>query len=714
MKTHEQLESFLREAFDAGRKTLLEDEAYAFLEILGIDIPKNYLLRKEKDINLYVNNKIDSEKLIMKIVSPDIHHKSDVGGIAVIPNMEEAIRSTYRTLIDKVKRRAENANIEGVLLCEWVDIEYELLLSVIRDDDFGYVLSTGLGGVNTEVFKDISMRLIPSNKNEYNKMVKELKSYKIFKGYRGSSPINLDRLVDAIESISNITEYFSKESESDFFINEIEMNPFVSTADGRLLPVDCLMSFSQKTENEVQMQKEPVTKNLEYFIEPKSVAIVGATDEEGKLGQLIMTNVLDGEIEEVIPINPKRDKIMELPAYKSVKDVPKDVDLVVIAVASKYSPQVVKDCVEKGVKAIIIVGGGFGEYSEEGQTLEDEVRQSIKGTDIRIIGPNCLGIYTSKGKLYTYAIPKDQFMFPDAAVHNVSLLTQSGALSIFLSELMMEVGFRAVVSYGNMLDVDMGDLVRFFDKDNSTDVIAIYAEGAKNGRKFFNAAMESEKPIIMIKGGRSKEGQKATISHTGSIAGDYDILRSAMKQSNCIESKNFEEFRDFITTFSFLNTKKVRSNRIAIISNAGGVGVLAADEIPNTCLELSRFEHSTREKIESYTGGLNKIGNPADLGVSVDDVSFVKSIEHLLDDVNVDAVVALPGLQPISLDLDRMFKNIIELTYKYDKPIVVGFSYTEKVKEHAERLERSRIPYFPTPERAIKSLSAFVYYHLNR
>jgi acyl-CoA synthetase (NDP forming) len=265
-----------------------------------------------------------------------------------------------------------------------------------------------------------------------------------------------------------------------------------------------------------------------------------------------------------------------------------------------------------------------------------------------------------------------------------------------------------------MIDVDVADLMAYFDGDEGTDVVGLYIEGLTNGRKFINAARRMRKPVVITKGGRSHAGGAATVSHTGSIAGDYEVARAVFSAAGLVEAETIEEFADYVKAFAFLKGRAAKGRRVAIISNAGGLGVLAADAAEGTCLEMAKFGGATVEKVAAEAGGYVVIGNPVDLGPGVTDEGFVRAAGHLVEDAGVDALVLLPGIQPYAMRPENLVDGIIELHGRCDVPMVVGITPAERRVPLFDKLESARIPHYDTPERAVRSLAAYVSYHTAR
>lgn len=712
-----QIDALLGQAEADGRNVLFEQEAYQILEWLGFDVPKWCFVTSEDELAKALTEEanFDSKKAVLKIVSRDIQHKSDIGGVVICENTPGIIKEKYTNMIQVVKEKEPSAKLEGVLIMECLEIVNEILLSLMNDKQFRHVLTLGLGGTFTELYKDIEMRLVPASREELATMAPRLLTYPLIQGYRGRPGVDEDKLLDAMDAINQLAENFSKKAGNDHVIEEFEINPLASTPDGRLCPIDSILRFSKrgvKPNVTIMGDCHEALTNLFYA---KRIALIGASDQEQSVGRGIMETLQQSNVE-IIPINPKRDEIFGLKAYKSVTEVPGKINAAVVAIAAKHCLNAIKECVAKEIPAVVLMSGGFGEMGDEGKEVEQQILDELAKGPTRVIGPNCLGIYSDHNKLSTFFLNPEQFAIPKDATYReeLAVLSQSGAIAVNLMEIMRNVAAAKLVSFGNMMDLDVTTLIRYMNLDEKVKVIAVYVEGLKRGRFFFDNINNIETPVVVLKGGRSPEGSKATMSHTGAIAGDYKVLQCAMEQANVVEAGDLMEFGDFTKAFVFMCEKKVKGLRTAIISNAGGSGVTAADEIRNTVLQLAEYSDSAKATIRENMGGYVQLNNPTDIGGSSTDLHFIAAVEALCEDDNVDNLVVMPGFEPVSINVDRLVDNLITVYKKYDKPMVVSFSYFRTRFDLVDKLENHGIAVYPMSERAVRSMDAFVKYHMRK
>jgi len=450
-------------------------------------------------------------------------------------------------------------------------------------------------------------------------------------------------------------------------------------------------------------------EGLDAFFKARSVAVIGASARPGKIGHEILRNLALYEYKgRVYPINPRAEEILGLKCYKSILDVPDDVDLAVIAIASEATPKVVEECGRKGVKAIVIVSGGFKELGGRYKDVEEEVVRIARRYGMRIIGPNCIGVFDGGTRIDTFFQSRERMLRPPKGP--IAFMTQSGTFGCTMLEWAAEagLGISKFVSYGNRCDVDEADLIRYFGQDPETRVIAIYLEGLSDGRKFMEAAREvaPKKPIVVLKAGRTEAGSRAALSHTGWLAGEAAIYEAAFRQCGVIQARNFEELFDMAKALAL--QPPARGRRVAMVTNGAGPCVMAADACVERGLELASYTPKTlgelKEKLPSYCIP----GNPVDLTGSATSADYEVAMRALLKDPNVDLLMPFFVFQ--DTPLDEGIIDVVADIRAYGKPIVccaAGGPYTRK---QARRLEGLGIPVYPIPERAVAAAYALVAY----
>jgi acyl-CoA synthetase (NDP forming) len=704
MKRHiPSVEALFDSAARQNRFVLLEHEAYDLLNYAGIETPRACFIADEPSLERFIAGDLRSfpKELVLKISSPDIQHKSEAGGVLPASNRAEDVREAFAAL------RGIDPHA-GVLAAERLDIRHELLLSLIKEEGVGYVLSFGLGGELTEIFEDISLRLPPLEQFEAEQMIRELKYFRVLKGYRGKPGADMESLAAAIRRFGNLAALFESEAGCEFSLKELEINPLAVTADDRVVAADALATFSRRTGPKIFPAGRRA--GIEAFFSAGTAALVGASDEYGKVGKHIFDSMLNSGFKKVIPVNPKKDRIGPVAAFGSLADVRENIDRAVVVVPAGKCPAVVAEAVAKCIPAVILISGGFREAGDEGRKLEENIRKIIAGTSTRVMGPNCMGVFHRPSGVSTFFLPEERYAVPDNEPNNVSVVSHSGAVAVNLTENLPQVGIRSVVSLGNQIDVDAADVVDFFARDKATEVIALYLEQLGAARRFLEAVRSAGKPVIILKAGKSRAGGRAAMSHTGAMTGRYKVSRAIFRQAGTVEAENLHRFIGLVKTFGFLAGKEVRGNRVAILSNAGGLGVLGADELRRTCLTPAKYGARTVKALRNISGAYLSLNNPTDTGPGVDDRALIKAAGIILADDGVDALAFFPGLGPSNVNAERLISAAVKAAEESDKPIVVYFAYMDSRLPLIRMLEEGRVPYFRTPEDAISALGAFVGY----
>jgi acetyltransferase len=455
-------------------------------------------------------------------------------------------------------------------------------------------------------------------------------------------------------------------------------------------------------------------EELFNFFKPSSVAVIGASATKGKIGNIVLNNILYGSaINEqkshlggfegkIYPINIKTPEISGLKAYPSLKEVPTSVDLVVICIPAKYVKDAIVECGQVGVKAIVIITAGFSETGTDGTNLEQEFLDVAKEHNIRIIGPNCLGLISAYSNLNT--------TFGDSMPNPgpISFVSQSGALctSVIAYSFAEHLGFSNFVSVGNKSDVDDADLIEYFNDDPETKCIMLYVESLKDARKFFEASKKvvREKPIVAIKSGYTEEGAKATSSHTGSIAGSDAAYNAAFKQAGVFRAHTLSQLFDSARALAYMPVPK--GENIAILTNAGGPGVLAADTAYALGMKLADLKHTTIERLNKICPPAWSHRNPIDIIGDAPESRYTDALRVLMTADEVDGIVLL--LAPTaSAEPMKLAHWIIELFNEFEKPITV--SYVGMLDSEPENyLDSHGIPEIEYPERAVYAMYALV------
>ena len=440
------------------------------------------------------------------------------------------------------------------------------------------------------------------------------------------------------------------------------------------------------------------TKKLDKLFNPKVIAIIGATARKGTVGHSLMKNVIGSGFDGIVyPINPKRTNVLGVKAYANIHEVPDKVDLAIIATPAKTVPAIVEACGYSGVSGILLISAGFSEIGKEGKMLTKHISATLRKYGMRLIGPNCLGFI--KPSIHLNASFANKMALPG----KIALISQSGALCTAILDWSVDqnVGFSHFVSIGSMIDVSFHDLIDYFGSDPLTTSIVIYMESLTDARSFMSAAraFARNKPIIVLKAGKSSEGAQAAMSHTGSLAGNDFVFDAAFKRAGIIRVNTIDEL--FHIALSLSMQEKPAGNRLAIITNAGGPGVIATDTLIEKGGKIAQLSNETIAGLNKHLSPNWSKGNPVDVLGDAGPEQYEKAVELCAKDKNVDAILVI--LTPQSMtDPTRVAEKVASVARKYRKTLLASWMGADDIKGGQQVLERNKIPVYQTPEDAVK------------
>ncbi|MCX8023054.1 MAG: bifunctional acetate--CoA ligase family protein/GNAT family N-acetyltransferase [Syntrophorhabdaceae bacterium] len=438
--------------------------------------------------------------------------------------------------------------------------------------------------------------------------------------------------------------------------------------------------------------------DIKRMLNPESIALIGATEKEGSVGGTILKNLISGNKRRIFPINPNRKTVMGLECFKSISHIKERIDLAIICTPAKLVPDALSECAELAVEGAIIVSAGFKEIGEEGKKLEERISEIQRNKGIRIIGPNCLGVIRPTIGLNA------TFLNNNPEVGNIAFISQSGALGTAIVDWAVNarIGFSMFASLGSMIDVDFGDMIDFLGDDPYTRSILIYMEGVGNARKFMSAArgFARNKPIIVLKPGRFSESAKAALSHTGSLAGDDQVYDAAFKRVGVVRIR---EAADLFNTAAVLDSKHLpHGRRLAIVTNAGGVGVMATDALIEMGGELARLSPATIETLDRSLPTFWSRGNPVDVLGDASTERYISAIEACLKDENVDALLIIYTPQGQAHPVE-LAKSIVSIAASSEKPVITTLMGGKAIEKAKTTLLHNNVPTYDTPEEAVKT-----------
>jgi 3-hydroxypropionyl-CoA synthetase (ADP-forming) len=668
------------ETIKTDHKVITEELAKSILKSYGIKVP-GYALVNSADQAAKAAKKLGFP-LVMKVVSPQILHKTDVGGVKVgIDNVKD-VKKTFNDMYKRLSKK-KGVQLKGILLEKMVPKGIELIVGLQNDPQFGPVIMVGIGGVLTEIFRDVAFRMLPITTADAKSMLDELKGSKMLKGFRGSKPIDINMLAQALVQIGKL----GVDNASHF--DSIDFNPIVVYPKSYAV-VDAKIILRKEIKPDAISIAEPNSKHMEMFFTPQSVALVGASATPGKIGNSVLDSLAKHDYKgKVFPINPKQEEILGIKCYPSLSAVPEKIDLVVVCVDLSVTPPVLEECAKKGVHSVVIVSGGGKELGGERAAYEAEVKRISEKHEIRIIGPNCIGMFNAANRLDCAF--QGQARMVRAKLGPVALLSQSGTMGISFLETADSFGLSKMVSYGNRSDVDEADMIWYLADDPQTQVIALYVEGFGDGRKFINTAKrvmaEKKKPVVIWKSGRSEAGAKQAASHTGSLGGSNAIIMGAFKQAGIISVDSYQELAGVTKALAWQPAAK--GNRAALCSNGAGPMIGAIDHFERLGLSLAQVTEETRKKMVEHFPPTYVVGkgNPADVtgGANADDYRF--TIQSFMDDPNVDIIMPWFVFQDDPLE-ETIIDYLAEFSNQKKKPVLVGGNggpYTQKISALIEQ-----------------------------
>ena len=444
------------------------------------------------------------------------------------------------------------------------------------------------------------------------------------------------------------------------------------------------------------------------FLSPKSIAVIGASDKEGSVGRAITSNIMKGYTGTVFPISPSRDTVFDQKAYRSVLDVPNEIDLAVIITKNTIVPTVLEECGKKKVQGAIVITAGFKEVDEEGKKLEEQLKDISKKYNLRIIGPNCLGVMN----LDPQTMMNSTFLKITPKSGEIALVSQSGAICAALVEdaSAQGIGFSAVVSMGNKADMTEIDVLKMLAEHEQTKVIVMYLEDMGDGQEFLKVCKQItkknavKKPVLVLKSGRSPEGAKAAMSHTGALMGSDEIYDALLRQSGAIRVDTMEELFDYATAFS--KQPLPVEGDLVIVSNAGGPAIISTDSCSKLGIKMAKIEE-IRAKIDAVIPPWGSSRNPVDIVGDADFNRFENVLNEVLQHKNVGSVISM-CTPSATLDYDKLAEVIVKMSKKYKKTMLASLMGLDEGITNREILASGDVPYYTYAEGSIRALKAML------
>ena len=731
----------IEEARREGRDVLLETEGLHVLQAMGIDAPGYLFVKGAEEVEGIDLSSLAGDRVVVKVISPDVLHKSDLGGVDFVSKDRAALQGSIRSM----EKRLAGKRIKGFMLSRFVSYDAslggELLIGIRWTEDFGPVVTYGTGGVYTEFLaenfkpgRDLSVfspALVPEpvNDKRMEETIQKVAVTQILLGNirRQKARLSLDLLIGTLTKFLDAARLLVPR-----YIMEFEVNPFV-ISDGRLVALDVLIKLG--TKEVASEDKRPVHK-LKNLLEPRSIAIIGVSEKPNP-GHIILNNCLrEGfDKERIFIIKPGTESMKGCRCVPDVRSLPHAVDLFILAIAANQVPEVITDIVEsQKAESVIVIPGGL-EEKEGGQQIVAKMRSALaearksewQGPVIN--GGNCLGIRSQPGRLDTMFIPEYKFPVPHGELSPVAFISQSGAFAVSKTNKLTAIKPKFNISVGNQMDLRIGDYLFYLKDDPDIDIFAVYVEGFKplDGLRFIQAANEitsQGRTVILYRAGRTSAGAKASASHTASLAGDYVVTRELAGDAGVIVAETLADFEDLTRLFALLKAKDVRGFRLGAISNAGFECVAMADNLG--LFTLAPFSGETTSRLfsifrECRIESVVDVHNPVDLTPMTNDQAYEAVMKTVLDDPSVDiGVVGCVPLTPAAQTLppgenhrenlyheNSIAMRMARLRNEHSKAWVAvvdgGAIYDPMVR----LLEEKGIPTFRTADNALKLFNIF-------
>ncbi len=708
----------------SSSKSITENEAKKIFKLFHIPVVEE---KKETNINRVLDacGKIGFP-VVLKGMGQNILHKTESGLVRVGLSSADQVRDA----VGQMKTSAKD-DIEAFLIQPLVSGKREFVAGMFKDPQFGPVIVFGLGGVLTEALKDIVFKIAPLNDVDMDDMFEQLSSKTLLNAFRGEKKVNKTAIKTILKGLSDIAKAFPD-------IKEIDINPLIIQPDGSPVAVDGLIVLERARE-EKQKSSDIDLKKLASCYYPKSIAFIGASATPGKWGHMLLTNTLSREFKgKVYLVNPKGGKITGRHVYKTITEIEEDVELAVVTIPADHVIDLIPDLKKKHVKGILLITSGFREVGGVGVTLEEKLVKAAKDAGILILGPNTMGVCNPHIDFYCCAA--HAYPLPGST----TLVSQSGNMGTQLLAFaeQQDIGIRAFSGSGNEAMVTIEDYMESFEIDDLTRTVVLYIESVKDGSRFFKSAsrVSMQKPVVVLKGGRTRMGVRAASSHTGAMASDTKVFDAACRQAGIIQVDQPMELLDLSAVFSSLPLPK--GNRVAIMTLGGGWGVITTDLCAEYGLKIPKLSEGIIERLNRILPPFWSHGNPVDI-VGENDPDIPKTcLEELLKWDGCDAVIHLgihgkrvlvnsmiESVCKTDPDIDKaaaqVFKEsilqfeeaytqyVVKLTHKYEKPVLGVSLLTDEISKTLYRVDgyEYKSVFFPSPERAVKALWGMCQYN---
>ena len=679
------VQKVLSQVKSEGRSTLTPDESRVLCDAYGIPLPREGIAHSPSELSRLVIEVGFPQ--VLKIVSRDILHKTEAGGVIVgVKSSAEALQA-YEKILRSARLYNADAKIDGVLVQQMLTDGHEVIVGALTDPSFGKVVAFGLGGVLVEVLKDVTFRLAPATESDALAMLDGIGAAEILRGVRGGAAVDRLSLAAIIVAVSRIVTDFPE-------IRELDLNPvFAHRAGAAAADVRVLIDFASHTERYRPSQQD-ILQAMNRIMRPNAIAVIGASPEDGKIGNSVMKNLINGGYQgQIYPIHPKATEILGRKAYKSVKEVTGPVDVAVFAIPAPLVAGALRECGQKKIPGAVLIPSGFAETGNI--ELQEEIVKVGRECNVRLMGPNIYGFYyTPKNLCATFCTPYD-------VKGHAALSSQSGGVGMAIVGFSRttKMGVSAIVGLGNKADLDEDDLLTFFEQDPNTHVIAMHVEDLKDGRAFAEVAsrVSRKKPVIVLKAGRTAMGARAARSHTAALAGNDRIYDDVLRQCGVVRAMALKDMLELARCLPILPTPY--GENVLIITGAGGSGVLLSDACVDNGLKLMAMPPDLDAAFRKFIPPFGAAGNPVDITGGEPPTTYRNTIALGLEDARIHALVL--GYWHTIITPPMVFAKLAaEVVEEFrrngiNKPVVASLVGDVEVEQACEYLFERGIPAFP-------------------
>jgi acetyl coenzyme A synthetase (ADP forming)-like protein len=694
---HAAVSEMIEAAMAEGRTALLGPEARLLCDTYGIPVPEEGVARSAADAAALAQR--IGWPVALKVLSADVLHKSEAGGVSLDLKSEADVVTAYERITASASAHTQGARIEGVLVQKMAVPGREVMVGATTDPTFGKLVAFGLGGVQVELLKDVTFSLAPLERDTARQMLGRIAGAPLLRGVRGQAAADLPALTDLLVAVSRMVTEHPR-------ITEVDLNPVVVYERGAVAVDVRVLLAEPRPAAAPTPTKEEILASMTRLLRPRSIAVIGASAETGKIGNSIMRNLVQGGYQgKIFPVNPKTKEILGIRCHARVEEIEDEVDVAVFAIPAAAVPKALEEIGRKGIPTAVLIPSGFAETGRA--DLQEQIQAIARQWKIRFLGPNIYGYYYTPDRICaTFCTPYD-------VAGPVALSSQSGGIGMAILGFARSarLGVSAIVGLGNKADVDEDDLLTFFEQDEATSCIAMHMEDLKDGRAFLEVArrVSPRKPVIVLKAGRTTAGARAARSHTGALAGNDKVYDDLLASHGVVRAPGLRDMLEYARSLPLMPTPA--GENVLIITGAGGSGVLLSDACIDSGLSLMTMPEDLDKSFRAFIPPFGAAGNPVDITGGEPPSTYRATIALGLGDPRVHALVI--GYWHTIVTPPLIFAELlVEVMTEAraagnNKPVVVSLAGDVEVEQACEILFEHGVPAYPyTTEIPVSVLGA--------